>query len=64
MRSFKAQNHGGSNKVCFFVKDLTGKTLTVTSLLDSSVSTLTHDISAVTCILGGFVLLHDGWKGV
>ena len=50
--------------MCFFVKDLTGKTLTVTSPLNSSVSTLTHDISAVTCILGGFVLLHDGWKGV
>ena len=65
VRSFKAQNHRrGSNKVCFFVEDLTDKTLTVTSLLDSSVSTLTHDISAVTCIMCGFVLLHGGWKGV
>ena len=41
---------GGSNKGCFFVTDLTGKTLTMTTPLDFSVSSLAHDIAAVTCI--------------
>ena len=52
VRSFKAQNsctEGGSNKGCFFVTDLTGKTLTVTSPLDSSISSPARDIAAVTC---------------
>ena len=48
-RSFKVQNsctEGGLNKGCFFVTDLTGKTLTMTSPLDSSVSSLARDIRA------------------
>ena len=52
-RSFKVQNsctEGGSNKGCFFVTDLTGKTLTMTTPLDSSASSLPHDIATVTCI--------------
>ena len=53
VRSLKAQNsctEGRSNKGCFFVTDLTGKTLTVTTPLDSLVSSLAHDVAAVTCI--------------
>ena len=45
----RARN-GGSNKGCFFVTGLTGKTLTMTTPLDSSVSSLAHDIATVTCI--------------
>ena len=52
-RSFKDQNSctkGGSNKGCFFVTVLSGKTLTMTAPLDSSVSSLVHDLSSITCI--------------
>ena len=63
-RSCKVQNsctEGGSNKGCFFVTDLSGKTLTVTAPLDSSVSSLAHDISSVTCIpVEKFYFVVDG----
>ena len=63
-RSCKVQNsctEGGSNKGCFFVTDLSGKKLTMTAPLDSSVSSLAHDISAVTCILvERFYFVVDG----
>ena len=52
-RSFKDQNpciKGGSNKRCFFVIDLSGKTWTMTTALNSSTSSLQHDISSITGI--------------
>ena len=52
VRSFKAQNsctEGRTNKGCFFVTDQTGTTLTVTTPLDSLVSSLAHDIAAASC---------------
>ena len=50
LRSSELVQGKGSNKGCFCVKDLTGKTLTMTSPLDSSVSTLAHDVSGITRI--------------
>ena len=51
----------GSNKGCFFVADLSGKTLTMTSSLDSSVSSLVHDISSATSIpVEKFYLVVEG----
>ena len=52
-RSFKDMNSctkRGLNKECFFVIDLSGKTLTTTSSLDSPVSSLVRDVSSVTGI--------------
>ena len=63
-RSFKDQNpctKGGLNKRCFFVTDLSGKTLTMTASLDSSVSSLVHDVSSITGIpVEKFYLVVDG----
>ena len=52
---------GGLNKRCFFVTDLSGKTLTMTASLDSSVSSLVHDVSSITGIpVEKFYLVVDG----
>ena len=63
-RSFKDQNSctkGGSNKGCFFVTDLSGKTLTMSSSLGSSVSSLVHDISSAASIpVEKFCLVVEG----
>ena len=67
-RSFKDQNpctKGGLNKRCFFVTVLSGKTLTMTASLDSSVSSsvssLVHDVSSITGIpVEKFHLVVDG----
>ena len=63
-RSIKDQNpctKGGSNKRCFFVIDLSGKTLTMTTALDSSISSLEHDVSSITGIpVDKFYLVVNG----
>ena len=63
-RSFKDQNpctKGGLNKRCFFVIDLSGKTLTMTAALDSSISSLVHDVSSITGVpVDKFYLVVDG----
>ena len=63
-RSFKDKNSctkGRLNKECFFVIDLSGKTLTMTSSLDSYVSSLVRDVSSVTGIpVEKFYLVVEG----
>ena len=65
-RSFKDQNpciKGGSNKRCFFVIDLSGKTWTMTTALNSSTSSLEHDISSITGIpVDRFYLVVNGGR--
>ena len=40
----------GRRRGCFFLKDLTGKTLTTTSPLDSTISCLAVEISSITSV--------------
>ena len=66
-RSFKDQNsctRGGSNKGCFSVTVLSGKTLTMTASLDSSTSSVVHDVSSITGIpVEKFYLVVAGASG-
>ena len=65
-RSIKDRNpctKGGSNKRCFFVIDLSGKTLTTTTFLGSSVSSLEHHVSSMTGVPADkFYLVVNGGR--
>ena len=65
-RSIKDRNpctKGRSNKRCFFVIDLSGKTLTTTTSLNSPVSSLEHHVSSMTGIsVDKFYLVVNGGR--